>query len=227
MDSTLESCSKSSPDREALILEFMRYAKAAARNASYKWDLDKDDTMQVILMDAWSKVDWALTCEQPIAALRSGIKYSVGHEVTSRYWRRGRGETDQMQEGFDTEDPRQPDIELKIDIERAIEKLTKPERCVVVAAQYGYSMRSLSELSGIAATTLNGRLKSAAKKIKAHMDGETVREYGASITLSGPSGRVVCGGISAVMADTGLSKGSVHNLRSGARDSVNGWSIVG
>lgn len=100
MVSTLGSCSKSK-----LIRDFWPYAKRAARNAAFKWDIDADDTFQVIMLDAWTKIDWAMECDSPIATLRAGIRFSVGHEVESRYWRRGRGETDQMPEDFDVASP--------------------------------------------------------------------------------------------------------------------------
>lgn len=220
MVSTLGSCSKLK-----LVHDFWPYAKKAARNAAFKWDIDEDDTFQVIMLDAWTRIDWALSCEVPIAALRKQIRFSVGHEVTARYWRRGRGETDQFSEGFDPPCDGSGDVSVAIDVRSALDRLPIRDRAAILAVNYGYTMKSLAELSGLAEATMQGCYHAAVKRFKDEIDGVPHVVKGDSFSLIDECGNVATGIISEVAKLTGLSRGSISNLRTGKRSEVRGWRL--
>lgn len=217
----LGNCSKSK-----LVTEFIPYAKKAARNAAFKWDIEADDTFQVIMLDAWRKIDNAMNADEPIAMLMAGIRFSVGHELTARYWRRGRGETDQISDDFDAVDTTPIDLELKIDFDRAIEKLPKRDAVVIKAVQYGYSMRALADIAGVASSTMVTRLEAARNRLSEAMAGNDVKVRNEGFSLVNDEGLLVSGGLSSVMKRTGLSRGSISNLRTGKTPSVKGWMLA-
>lgn len=209
-----------------LINEFWPYAKRSSKYAARKWDIDEDDTFQTIMMDAWRCIEWAMGCKSPIAALRSKIRFSIGHLVQSRYWRRGNGETDQFADGFEVEDKSTGSIEEKIDIDRALSKLPSKDIIVVMALVNGYSMADVSRYTGEAHTTVAERLRSAKARMQAALAGGEIKSRGEVLSFISDNGMKVSGKISKIMEFTGLSKGSVHNIRSGKRESINGWRLV-
>lgn len=219
-----ENCNKSN-----LILEFWPYAQKAARNAAFKWDIDADDTFQVIMLDAWVKIDWALECESPIAALRSGIRYSIGHEVTSRYWRRGRGETDQISDDFDLAAPDTVCHATAMTVAKAVSSVgKKPADAFSMVYLMGMTLKEAGELMGLSASgvshhadiALNAAFDSVGIKREARRKGRDKTVY----FFKNDDGRELRGNRKALTSELG-SAGMVSDVINGRLKHYKGWRM--
>lgn len=224
MVSTLGSCSKLK-----LVHDFWPYAKKAARNAAFKWDIDEDDTFQVIMLDAWAKIDWALSCDVPIAALRKQIRYSVGHEVTARYWRRGRGETDQITDDYDIAAPEPPCHATAMTVARAVAQAGRqPSDAFSLIYLMGMTWKEAGAEMGLSASGAGHHAEIA---LSAAFDAVGIkrepRRKGRDKTVyffKNDDGRELRGNRKALTAELG-SSGAVSDVINGKLKQYKGWRM--
>lgn len=224
MVSTLESCSKLK-----LVHEFMPYAKKAARNAAFKWDIEEDDTFQVIMLDAWNKIDWALSCDVPISALRYGIRYSVGHEVTARYWRRGRGETDQFTDGFDAPAPDGVCHATAMTVAKAVSTTgAQPAKAFSLIYLMGMTRKEASDEMGLSPSGVGHHveiaLNAAFDAVGVKREPKRKRRDMTVYFLVHDDGRELRGNRKALTESLG-SAGSVSDLVNGKLKQHKGWRV--
>lgn len=220
-DSTLRVCN------ESLLRDLIPYAKRAARSARFRWNLDEDDVFQQIMLDAWRKIEQCATAENPLAWMRKGIRFSIGHSVQERFWRKGNGVTDQLGDDYDAGERMNTDQLL--DMQRAIKMLDRQQlKALHLTWTLGHSVADAARIESIPRTTMEGRVKDAASKLALHMghDVELKREYGSQLTLIHDNGNMATGSESEILRETGLSRGSFSNIKTGKRESVKGWRLA-
>lgn len=160
--------------------------------------------------------------------LRSTTRFVIGHIVEHRYYRRGNGETDQLDETFDTADAASPDPELRTDIVRAISNMDAADKQAFQFILEGRTAKSFADKYEMPVTSANYRFNRALGNFKAYMSGDKAKgaNYGKEATLQSDCGRIVTGTLMHLVRETGLSKGSITNLIAGKRAKVNEWRRI-
>lgn len=212
---------------EALINELSAYARKAARRSSYKWDVQADDVYQQIMLEAWESMDKAMEAEVPIAYLRHHMRFTIGRVVQERYWRKGNGETDQLDDDFDADSGKRDHATL-IDAARSIAALPLPQRQAFyhvaiegkthaeAAADIGSTARGVQHHMkqaisglGLGSAALTRKRRDDDVYLFRHVDGEEVRT-----TRKGLSEQF------------GISASYVSDMMSGKLKHCKGWSVV-
>lgn len=210
---------------ERLMRELWPYAKKAAWATHYKYGIDADDTFQQIMMDAWLKIDKAKEADCPIAFMRRGIPYSVGHCITFRFNRRGNGETDQMEDDYDAAAPSVDRAEI-IDLTRRLMDIPQqPRRAFAMRYLAGMTRKEVAEAMEASGTTVGrmeedalGRLGVAQEKRSRPRRDSNVYYM---VNDDGREVRANRKGLSEVVG----SPGAVSELINGKKEHYKGWRI--
>lgn len=146
---------------EDLLLQMIPHAKSAAKRAEFKHGVDPDDTFQQIMLEMWVDLLSAPNMENPVKYLRHRIKYAVGHVIQERFFRKGNGETDQFESGFEPSSP-QRDLDLMIDIGETLNRQPEQTRqALILRYVVGLTQNETAEAMGVKPATVTYHLDKA------------------------------------------------------------------